>query len=47
VTETPQNLTRRQREILEELERSSSDQNSPESSGFFARMKNFLGGLAE
>jgi molecular chaperone DnaJ len=44
VTETPQNLTRRQRELLEEFDRSASDQNSPESSGFFARMKNFLGG---
>lgn len=47
VTETPQNLTRRQRELLEEFEKSASEQNSPESSGFFSRMKNFLGGLTE
>ena len=47
VTETPQNLSRRQRELLEEFERLSSEQNSPESAGFFSRMKNFLGGLAD
>jgi len=47
VTETPQNLTRRQRELLEEFATSSSPQNNPESSGFFSRMKNFLDGLAE
>ena len=47
VTETPQNLSRRQRELLEEFERLSSEQNSPESAGFFSRMRNFLGGLAD
>jgi molecular chaperone DnaJ len=47
VTETPQNLTRRQRELLEEFANSSSPQNNPESSGFFSRMKNFLDGLAD
>jgi molecular chaperone DnaJ len=45
--ETPQNLTRRQRELLEEFRRSESGDNSPESSGFFARMKNFLDGLSD
>jgi molecular chaperone DnaJ len=45
--EIPQNLTRRQRELLEEFEKIASDANNPESSGFFAKMKNFLGGLAD
>ncbi|WP_075997686.1 molecular chaperone DnaJ [Salaquimonas pukyongi] len=47
VTETPQHLTRRQRELLEEFEAISSEKNNPESSGFFSRMKNFLDGLAD
>ena len=42
VVETPQNLTRRQRELLEEFEQVSSPQNNPESSGFFARVRDFL-----
>lgn len=45
--ETPQNLTRRQRELLEEFEELSSKENSPQSSGFFSRMKDFLGSLSE
>ncbi|MCE7030216.1 molecular chaperone DnaJ [Jiella avicenniae] len=45
--ETPQNLSRRQRELLEEFERISSTENSPQSSGFFARMKEFFEGLSE
>ena len=40
--ETPQNLSRRQRELLEEFEQLSSQDNSPQSSGFFARMKDFF-----
>ncbi|GHD17044.1 molecular chaperone DnaJ [Tianweitania populi] len=40
--ETPQNLTRRQRELLEEFEQLSSKENSPNSSGFFSRMKDFF-----
>ena len=47
VAETPQNLSRRQRELLEEFEQISSERNSPESTGFFSRMKNFLDGLAD
>lgn len=47
VTETPQNLTKRQRELLEEFGRISNEQNSPESHGFFSRMKHFLDGFAE
>jgi molecular chaperone DnaJ len=42
VVETPQNLTRRQRELLQEFEQVSVPQNNPESSGFFARVRDFL-----
>ncbi|MCC0021726.1 MAG: molecular chaperone DnaJ [Nitratireductor sp.] len=47
VTETPQNLTKRQRELLQEFDEISSHENNPESHGFFSRMKKFLDGLAE
>ena len=43
--ETPQNLTRRQRELLMEFDRESSKDTSPESSGFFARMRDFFDGI--
>src|SRR5262249_1703029 len=43
--ETPQNLTRRQRELLQEFEQVSSAENNPESTGFFARVRDFLEGL--
>ncbi len=42
--ETPKNLTRRQRELLEEFERESKAENNPASSGFFSRMKEFFEG---
>ncbi len=45
--ETPQSLTRRQRELLEEFEQISSQENSPQSSGFFSRMKDFLESFGE
>jgi molecular chaperone DnaJ len=41
--ETPQNLTKRQRELLTEFEKESSHHTHPESTGFFARMKELLG----
>lgn len=47
VVETPQNLSRRQRELLEEFERLSSKENSPQSSGFFSRMKDFFESFGE
>jgi len=47
VTETPQKLSRKQRELLQEFEKLSSEENSPESTGFFSRMKKFLDGLGE
>jgi len=43
--ETPQNLTKRQRELLAEFEAESSTKTHPESSGFFAKMKDFFENL--
>lgn len=43
--ETPRNLSRRQRELLQEFEQVSSADNNPESTGFFARVRDFLEGL--
>jgi molecular chaperone DnaJ len=43
--ETPQNLTKRQRELLAEFETLSSEDTQPESAGFFSRVKEFLDGL--
>jgi molecular chaperone DnaJ len=42
--ETPQNLTRRQRELLGEFAAESSHKTHPESAGFFAKMKEFFEG---
>ena len=42
VVETPQNLTRRQRELLQEFEKQSSKDTQPESAGFFSRVKEFF-----
>lgn len=42
VVETPQNLTRKQRELLQEFEQVSVPQNNPESAGFFTRVRDFL-----
>jgi len=41
--ETPQNLTRRQRELLSEFDKESSAHTQPESDGFFRKMKGFFG----
>jgi molecular chaperone DnaJ len=43
--ETPQNLTRRQRELLAEFDAESSSRTQPEASGFIARMKEFFENL--
>ncbi|MEL6201118.1 MAG: molecular chaperone DnaJ [Pseudomonadota bacterium] len=40
--ETPQSLSKRQRELLEEFQEISAKENSPQSSGFFNRMKDFF-----
>ena len=45
VVETPQNLTKRQKELLREFESGSSPVTQPEAEGFFARIrKDFFGG---
>jgi molecular chaperone DnaJ len=43
LVETPQKLTKRQRELLNEFERLSSKDTQPEAAGFFGRVKEFLG----
>ena len=40
--ETPKSLTKRQRELLEEFERESHKETSPESAGFLSRVKDSL-----
>jgi molecular chaperone DnaJ len=44
VVETPQKLNKKQRDLLAEFDRLSSAETQPESSGFFGKMKEFLGG---
>ncbi|HLH88128.1 MAG TPA: molecular chaperone DnaJ [Xanthobacteraceae bacterium] len=43
MVETPQNLTKRQRELLNEFERLSSKETQPEAAGFFGKVKEFFG----
>ena len=43
--ETPQKLTKRQRELMVEFEKLSSEETQPESAGFFSRVKEFIDGL--
>src|SRR5215475_9058297 len=45
VVETPQKLTKKQRELLTEFERLSSSETQPESSGFLGKVKEFLDGF--
>jgi molecular chaperone DnaJ len=45
LVETPQKLTKKQRELLSEFERLSSSETQPESSGFLGKVKEFLDGL--
>jgi len=40
--ETPQNLTKRQRELLEEFHQLTTKETSPTSDGFFAKLKNIF-----
>lgn len=42
--ETPKNLNRRQRELLEEFEKASHEETSPESHGFLSRLKELFEG---
>jgi molecular chaperone DnaJ len=46
VVETPQKLTKKQRELLAEFDRLSSVETQPESSGFLGKVKEFLDGLS-
>src|SRR5271170_6746925 len=46
VVETPQNLTRKQQELLAEFEKLSSGATQPEAAGFFAKVKDFFGSRA-
>ena len=43
VVETPQNLTKKQQELLAEFEKLSSGETQPEAAGFFTRVKDFFG----
>ena len=45
VVETPQNLSKKQRELLAEFDKLSSNATHPESSGFLGKVKEFLDGL--
>ena len=45
VVETPQKLTKKQRELLNEFDRLSSTETQPESAGFLGKVKEFLEGL--
>jgi len=45
VVETPVNLTKRQKELLEEFDKASAEETNPESQGFLAKVKEFFGGL--
>ena len=47
VVETPQNLTKKQRELLAEFEKLSSGETQPEAAGFFSRVKEFFGSRAD
>ena len=46
MVETPQNLNKRQRELLNEFEAISSKANHPESAGFFDKIKDFFDQLS-
>ena len=43
--ETPQNLSKKQRDLLAEFHKLSSEETQPEAAGFFSRVKEFLDGL--
>ncbi|MFZ5735197.1 MAG: molecular chaperone DnaJ [Pseudomonadota bacterium] len=47
VVETPQNLTRKQQELLAEFEKLSSGATQPEAVGFFSRVKEFFANRAD
>ncbi len=46
MVETPQNLTKRQRDLLIEFEAESSLKTNPEAAGFFTKMRDFFDNLS-
>jgi molecular chaperone DnaJ len=46
MVETPQKLTKKQRDLLAEFDRLSSAETQPESAGFFGKVKDFIDGFA-
>ena len=42
MVETPVHLTRKQKELLKEFQKAGTEKNNPETSGFFARVKDFF-----
>jgi molecular chaperone DnaJ len=47
VVETPRNLNRKQKDLLKQFDSASNAQTHPDSSGFFARVKEFWDGIGE
>lgn len=47
MVETPVKLTKKQKELLKEFEASASDNNNPESTGFFSKVRQFWDELSE
>ncbi len=47
VVETPVRLTKKQKELLRQFDEAATESNQPETSGFFARVKEFWNGAAE
>jgi molecular chaperone DnaJ len=45
LVETPQNLTKKQRELLAEFDKLSSSATQPESTGFLGKVKDFINEL--
>ncbi|MEG6508199.1 molecular chaperone DnaJ [Methyloligella sp. 2.7D] len=45
--ETPKNLSRKQKDLLKAFQEASNEKTSPESAGFFARMKEFFDSIGE
>ena len=45
MVETPQKLSKRQKELLAEFDRQSSGETHPESAGFFAKVREFIDGF--
>ena len=42
MVETPVNLSKKQQDLLREFEKAGSEKNSPETTNFFARLKEFF-----